>query len=61
MLDQVSITVSDIPSAEPFRDAIMKGTDKGRPGLRDTDAAYYGAFRRDPDGNRLEAVCRLAA
>jgi hypothetical protein len=27
------------------------------PGLRDYDASYYGAFLRDPDGNRVEAVC----
>jgi catechol 2,3-dioxygenase-like lactoylglutathione lyase family enzyme len=23
------------------------------------DAAYFGAFVRDPDGNNIEAVCRL--
>jgi hypothetical protein len=28
--------------------------------LRDYHAAYYGAFLRDPDGNRVEAVCHLA-
>lgn len=33
------------------------GTDDGSPGLRPTyDPDYYGAFVRDPDGNRLEAV-----
>ena len=128
MLDHVSITVSDIPAAERFYDAIMKaldvvkvgrredwlgygerarpahpdrvyltirkgakpedaygrhwcfkaksrrqvdafwhagvsagGTDEGRPGLRDYHAAYYGAFLRDPDGNRVEAVCHIAS
>jgi catechol 2,3-dioxygenase-like lactoylglutathione lyase family enzyme len=87
MLDHVSITVSDIPAAERFYDAIMKaldvvkvgrredrlgygerarpvhpagGADEGRPGLRDYHAAYYGAFLRDPDGNRVEAACHLA-
>jgi hypothetical protein len=28
-----------------------------RPGLRHHHAAYYGAFLRDPDGNKVEAVC----
>jgi len=36
------------------------GSDDGRPGLRDYHAAYYAAFLRDPDGNRLEAVCHHA-
>jgi len=34
------------------------GLDDGAPGLRPKyHAAYYGAFLRDPDGNRIEAVC----
>ncbi|MEW6257897.1 MAG: VOC family protein [Pseudomonadota bacterium] len=33
------------------------GTDCGPPGLRPHyDPHYYGAFVRDPDGNKLEAV-----
>ena len=36
------------------------GADDGRPGLRDYHAAYYAAFLRDPDGNRVEAVCHIA-
>jgi catechol 2,3-dioxygenase-like lactoylglutathione lyase family enzyme len=33
------------------------GSDAGRPGLRPNyDAHYYGAFLRDPDGNKIEAV-----
>lgn len=33
------------------------GSDAGAPGLRpDYDANYYGAFVRDPDGHKLEAV-----
>lgn len=33
------------------------GTDAGPPGLRPHyDAHYYGAFVRDPDGNKIEAV-----
>jgi catechol 2,3-dioxygenase-like lactoylglutathione lyase family enzyme len=36
------------------------GTDDGAPGLREYHASYYGAFLRDPDGNRIEAVCHHA-
>ncbi|HYD23747.1 MAG TPA: VOC family protein [Croceibacterium sp.] len=33
------------------------GTDAGAPGLRpEYDAHYYGAFVRDPQGNKIEAV-----
>jgi catechol 2,3-dioxygenase-like lactoylglutathione lyase family enzyme len=33
------------------------GTDDGPPGIRaQYDAHYYGAFVRDPDGNKIEAV-----
>ena len=33
------------------------GEDAGAPGLRpEYDAHYYGAFLRDPDGNKIEAV-----
>lgn len=33
------------------------GSDDGSPGLRDYHPCYYAAFLRDPDGNRVEAVC----
>jgi catechol 2,3-dioxygenase-like lactoylglutathione lyase family enzyme len=36
------------------------GSDDGPPGLRNYHASYYGAFLRDPDGNRVEAVCNQA-
>jgi catechol 2,3-dioxygenase-like lactoylglutathione lyase family enzyme len=36
------------------------GRDDGPPGLRDYHASYYAAFLRDPDGNRIEAVCHHA-
>jgi len=33
------------------------GTDASPPGLRpDYDPHYFGAFVRDPDGNKVEAV-----
>lgn len=33
------------------------GTDEGAPGLRPFHANFYAAFVRDPDGNKLSAVC----
>ncbi|MEO0884091.1 MAG: VOC family protein, partial [Pseudomonadota bacterium] len=34
------------------------GTDEGPPGLRTHyHPNYYGAYVRDPDGNKLQAVC----
>ena len=37
------------------------GSDDGPPGLRERyHPHYYAAFLRDPDGNRIEAVCNVA-
>ena len=37
------------------------GVDDGAPGLRpEYNANYYGAFVRDPDGNKIEAVTHSA-
>lgn len=37
------------------------GTDEGPPGLRPHyHPNYYGAYVRDPDGNKLQAVCHRA-
>jgi catechol 2,3-dioxygenase-like lactoylglutathione lyase family enzyme len=43
---------------EFHRVALVHGaSDDGPPGLRPQyDANYYGAFVRDPDGNKIEAV-----
>lgn len=42
-----------------WRDGLAAdGTDDGAPGLREHyHPSYYAAFLRDPDGNRVEAVC----
>ena len=42
--------------------AIANGaTDEGTPGIRENyNANYYGAFVRDPDGNKIEAVTYTA-
>ncbi len=38
------------------------GTDEGAPGLRAYyHPNYYGAYVRDPDGNKLQAVCHRSA
>ena len=38
------------------------GSDAGAPGLRPHyHLHYYGAYVRDPDGNKLQAVCHLPA
>jgi catechol 2,3-dioxygenase-like lactoylglutathione lyase family enzyme len=38
------------------------GIDEGAPGLRPYyHPNYYGAYVRDPDGNKLQAVCHRAA
>jgi catechol 2,3-dioxygenase-like lactoylglutathione lyase family enzyme len=37
------------------------GSDEGAPGLRPQyHAAYYGAYFRDPDGNKLGVACHAA-
>lgn len=37
------------------------GSDEGPPGIRDDyNANYYGAFVRDLDGNKIEAVTYTA-
>jgi catechol 2,3-dioxygenase-like lactoylglutathione lyase family enzyme len=37
----------------------LGGSDEGAPGLRGDDGpqAFYGAYFRDPDGNKLAAFC----
>ena len=40
----------------------LGGTDEGPPGLRPHyHANYYGAYVRDPDGNKIQAVCHRRA
>jgi catechol 2,3-dioxygenase-like lactoylglutathione lyase family enzyme len=37
------------------------GTDEGPPGLRHYHPDYYGAYLRDPDGNKICCVCHRPA
>lgn len=41
-----------------FQTALANGgTDEGAPGLRPFHAHFYACYVRDPDGNKLSAVC----
>jgi catechol 2,3-dioxygenase-like lactoylglutathione lyase family enzyme len=47
-------------SVDAFYKAALEngGTDEGPPGLRaHYHPNYYGAYVRDPDGNKIQAVC----
>ncbi len=37
------------------------GTDEGKPGLRPHGPHFYACYLRDPDGNKLSAVCETPA
>lgn len=37
------------------------GTDEGAPGLRPYGKDFYACYLRDPDGNKLSAVCEMPA
>lgn len=57
----VSFQAADRPSVDAFFEAALHagGRDAGRPGLRpEYTAPFYGAFVLDPEGFKIEAVCR---
>lgn len=59
----VAYLVKDRATVEAFHAAALAngGTDEGAPGLRPHyHPNYYGAYVRDPDGNKLQAVCHSA-
>jgi catechol 2,3-dioxygenase-like lactoylglutathione lyase family enzyme len=37
------------------------GSDEGAPGLRPYGPGFFAAYLRDPDGNKISAVCHLHA
>ena len=56
----VAFKVDSRATVDVFWDAALKhgGTDEGKPGLRPHyHPNYYGAYVRDPDGNKQQAVC----
>ena len=55
----VAFQARDRAMVKAFHEAGLAhgGSDDGAPGVRaEYDAHYYGAFVRDPDGNKVEAV-----
>jgi catechol 2,3-dioxygenase-like lactoylglutathione lyase family enzyme len=56
----VAFKVESRAKVDAFYKAAMGngGTDEGAPGLRPQyHPNYYGAYVRDPDGNKIQAVC----
>ncbi|MCH4550412.1 glyoxalase [Rhizobium changzhiense] len=64
MIHHVSVGTNDVGRSKRFYDAVLPivglvpmAEDDGAPGLRPNyDANYHGAFVRDPDGHKIEAV-----
>ena len=59
----VSFLAQSRAAVDAFHAAALAhgGTDEGAPGLRPQyGAQFYAAYVRDPDGNKLNAVCYLA-
>lgn len=56
----VCFSAADQAEVDAFHAAGLQagGTDDGAPGFRpDYAPGYYAAFLRDPDGNKVEALC----
>jgi catechol 2,3-dioxygenase-like lactoylglutathione lyase family enzyme len=59
----IAFAARDRAMVDRFYEAAMAngGREDGAPGLRPNyDAHYYGAFVRDPDGNKIEALTLLS-
>ena len=57
----VSFQAPDRPSVDRFHETALRcgGKDAGKPGLRPQyTMPFYGAFVLDPEGFKIEAVCR---
>ncbi|MBB6482815.1 VOC family protein [Rhizobium lusitanum] len=55
----VALNAESRAAVDAFHAAALAsgGTDEGKPGLRSFHANFYAAYVRDPDGNKLSAVC----
>lgn len=53
-----ALVAPDRQAVDAFHKAALAagGTDEGAPGLRPYGPAFYAAYVRDPDGNKLSAV-----
>lgn len=57
----IGFNASSRSEVDAFHAAVLAngGSDEGTPGLRDYHPNYYGAYARDPDGNKLCCACHL--
>jgi catechol 2,3-dioxygenase-like lactoylglutathione lyase family enzyme len=55
----LALTAPNRAAVDAFHAAGLRagGTDEGAPGLRPYGAHFYACYLRDPDGNKLSAVC----
>ena len=55
----IAFDASTRATVDAFHAAVLAagGTDEGTPGLRPYHASFYSCYVRDPDGNKLSAVC----
>ena len=58
----VALTAATRKQVDEFHTAGLAngGIDEGAPGLRRYAPNFYAAYLRDPDGNKLSAVCEAA-
>ena len=58
----VALTAETRSKVDNFHEAAMRhgGIDEGKPGIRPFTENFYSAYVRDPDGNKLSAVCEAA-
>ena len=55
----IALEAADHAAVDAFHKsgAAAGGIDDGAPGLRPYSGSFYAAYLRDPDGNKLSAVC----
>lgn len=55
----LALTAPTRAAVDAFHAAALAngGSDEGKPGLRPWSANFYACYVRDPDGNKLSAVC----
>ena len=57
----VALPAASHQAVQAFHTAAINngGFDEGAPGLRPYHAKFYSCYVRDPDGNKLSAVCEI--
>ena len=57
----IAFPASSHEAVKAFHTAALanRGFDEGAPGLRPYHAKFYSCYVRDPDGNKLSAVCEV--